>query len=221
MSREYIAELVGTFALVFIGAGAVTTNAFTNGAVGIVGIALAHGLTLMAMIYAVGHISGTHINPAVTVAMAASRQIPVKKAAGYIVSQLIGAAIAGGALLVIFPSAPASLGATLLASGISPATGILIEAILTFFLVWTIFGAAVDKKGGAGPFVGIAIGLVLTLDILFGGALTGASMNPARSFGPALASGNFADFWVYIVGPVVGGLVAAGLYKLSFLRKKE
>lgn len=219
--RQLFAEAIATFALVFIGAGAVTVNALWGNSLGLVGIAFAHGLVLMSMIYATSHISGAHINPAVTIAMLATKNIEPKKAASYIVAQLFGAAVAGLLLLIIFPTAVAQvhLGTTALGSGIGMLKGTLIEAILTFFLVFTIFGAALDPKGKV-PAFGIAIGLVLVFDILFGGALTGAAMNPARAFGPALASGYWENQLVYWAGPVIGALAAALVYKFVLMEKK-
>ncbi|MBI4170069.1 MAG: MIP family channel protein [Candidatus Aenigmarchaeota archaeon] len=213
--RPYLAEAIATFALVFIGAGAILAGN------DLVGVALAHGLVLMAMIYAIAHVSGAHINPAVTISMLVTRNIGAAKAVLYIISQLIGAGVAGFFLKAIFTGAPASLnlGATALGSGVSFGTGILVEAILTFFLVFVIFGAAVDKRAPAG-FYGLAIGLVLTLDILTGGPLTGAAMNPARAFGPALAAGFWANHLVYWIGPIVGGIVAALIYNGLLLEKQ-
>jgi len=212
--KKYLAELIATFSLVFIGAGAILTG--NN----LIGVALAHGLVLMAMIYATAHISGAHINPAVTIAMWVTKKINTKDGIFYIIAQLLGAAIAGYALLTIFPnSTELHLGATALAPNITIGMGILIEAILTFFLVFTIFGVAVDKRGSNSAF-GLAIGLVLTFDILFGGSLTGASMNPARSFGPALASGFWNNHLVYWIGPIIGS-IAAGLIYNNFLLKRK
>ena len=213
--REYLAELIATFALVFIGAGAVIANPGN-----IVAVAFAHGLVLMAMIYALGHISGAHVNPAVTVSMIATGQIGIFKGAGYIVSQLIGAAIAGFLLSAIFTGAVANLnnlGAPAL-GGINELKGVAVEAVLTFLLVFTIFGVAVDKKGSA-HHAGLAIGMVLAFDILAGGALTGAAMNPARAFGPALAAGFWTAQWVYWVGPILGALIAGLLYKHLLLKE--
>lgn len=208
--RPYIAELLGTFALVFIGAGAVLVNSLTGGAVGLVGIALAHGLVLMSMIYALGHFSGGHFNPAVTLSMLIGRTITVSKAAGYILFQLIGAVIAGLLLIMIYPAAtPEQLYG--FPVDLSFGFGVLIEMVLTFFLVLTIYGVAVDNKAPKG-FHGIAIGLVLAFDILFGGTQTGAAMNPARAFGPAFASGVWAPQIIYWVGPIAGALLAAIVY---------
>ncbi len=214
--REYLAELIATFALVFIGAGAVIANPGN-----IVAVAFAHGLVLMAMIYALGHISGAHVNPAVTVAMMATKQIGIFKGIGYIVSQLVGAAIAGFLLSAIFTGAVSNLnnlGAPALGSGVNELKGVAVEAVLTFFLVFTIFGTAVDKKGSA-HHAGLAIGMVLAFDILAGGALTGAAMNPARAFGPALAAGFWTAQWVYWIGPILGALIAGLLYKNVLMKE--
>lgn len=222
MSQKLISEFVGTFALVFIGAGSVSTNYISNGALGLVGISTAFGLVVMAMIYATGHISGTHINPAVTIALVATKKMDAKDAVPYIISQLAGAAVAGLTLGVIYPTAIASvhLGTTGLGANVGFGTGVLVEAILTFLLVFTIFGAAVDKRAPPG-FAGFAIGMVVLFDILVGGPLTGASMNPARTFGPALASGYWANHLVYWIGPIIGGVVAALLYEGVFAEKEE
>ena len=217
----FLAEAIGTFALVFIGAGTILADNASGGQVGLLGIALAHGLVLMAMVYATGHVSGGHINPAVTIGLLAGRQIKPKKALFYIFSQVCGALLAGFFLSIIFPSAPGSLhlGAPTLGSGVSVFAGIAIEAILTFFLVFTVFGVAVDKRAPAGVY-GAAIGLVLVFDILAGGVLTGAAMNPARAFGPALASGFLENQAVYWVGPVAGAILAAFVYS-RFLLKSD
>lgn len=220
--KKYLAEAIATFSLVFIGAGSVLANDFTGGAVGLLGIALAHGLVLMVMIYATGHISGAHINPAVTIGMWITKKIKTEQAIDYIIFQLIGAAFAGFLLQSIFTGLPvgAELGTPILGSGITVMNGIIIEAVLTFFLVFVIFGVAVDKRAPAGMY-GLAIGLVLTFDILFGGALTGAAMNPARAFGPALAAGFWDNQLVYWIGPIIGGIVAALVYNGIFLEKKK
>ena len=220
--KKLISEFVGTFALIFIGAGSVATNYISDGALGLVGISTAFGLVVMAMIYATGHISGTHINPAVTIALVATKKMDAKDAVPYIISQLAGAAVAGLTLRIIYPTAIASvhLGTTGLGTNVSFGTGVMVEAILTFLLVFTIFGAAVDKRAPAG-FAGFAIGMVVLFDILVGGPLTGASMNPARTFGPAMASGYWVNHLVYWIGPIIGGVVAALLYDGVFAEKTE
>ncbi len=220
-SKKLVSEFVGTFALIFIGAGSVATNYISNGALGLIGISTAFGLVVMAMIYATGHISGTHINPAVTIALVATKKMDAKDTLPYIISQLAGASVAGLTLRVIYPTAVAgvNLGTTGLGPNVGFGTGVLVEAILTFLLVFTIFGAAVDKRAPAG-FAGFAIGMVVLFDILVGGPLTGGSMNPARTFGPALASGFWANHLVYWIGPIIGSLVAAFLYDGVFAEKK-
>ncbi len=215
--QQYMAEFISTFSLIFIGAGAVAANN-VYGNVGLTGIAFAHGLVLMAMIYATGHISGAHVNPAVTFAMWITRRIKTLQALLYIVFQLAGASVAGFLLGIIFNvTNSGNLGVTSLASGISLINGIIIEAVLTFFLVFTIFGVAVDKRANSNA--GIAIGLVLAFDILMGGNMTGAAMNPARAFGPAIASGFWQNHVVYWIGPLIGASVAALLYQNLFLKE--
>jgi aquaporin Z len=207
--RALVAEFMGTFALIFLGAGA---GALGIG--GLVGVALAHGLTLLVFTYSYGHLSGAHINPAVTIGLWVGKQIDLANAVGYIIVQLLGGIAAALILDFLIGGSAPGLGATVLADGISPMQGLILEIILTFFLVNTIFNAAVSgKAGNAAP---VAIGLTLTACILMGGPLTGASLNPARTIGPAVATGNFADLWVYLVGPVAGALLAALLYNNLF-----
>jgi len=216
---KYLAEFIATFALIFIGAGAVLVNGITDGSLGLLGIALAHGLVLMVMIYAIGHISGAHVNPVVTLSMWVTKRISFVKGLFYIIAQLLGAVLGALLLFVIFPNAPEALhlGVTQL-NNVGVFSGILIEAILTFFLVFTIFGVAVDSRN-KGAFFGAAIGLVLTFDILFGGNFTGAAMNPARAFGPALVSGYWGNHYVYWIGPIIGSLVAALVYQFGLMKK--
>lgn len=220
--NKYLAEAIATFALVFIGAGAVVANATYNNALGLLGIALAHGLVLMSMIYAIRHISGGHVNPAVTIAMLVTKKMQMKEGISYIVFQLVGASIAGLFLAMIFVNVPASihLGVTDLAPGVSANNGILLEAVLTFFLVFTVFAVAVDSRG-LPDVSGLAIGLVLTFDILVGGSLTGAAMNPARAFGPAFTSQYWATQSVYWIGPIIGAVIAAIIYSRAFTKKPE
>ncbi len=213
--RALIGEFVGTFALIFIGAGSIITDSLTQGKVGLLGIAAAHGLVLSVMVSAVGHISGAHFNPAVTFAFLLARKITAPLAGLYLVTQLVAAVVGGLLLRAIFSSEvwqPVHLGTPGLGEGTPFGTGVLLEAVLTFFLVFAVFGIAVDPRG---PFKGIAgfgIGLVLAFDILVGGPLTGGSMNPARTFGPALASGFWDNHLVYWLGPLLGAAVAGPLY---------
>ncbi len=207
-TQKGLAELVGTFALTFIGGAAII-----HGQAGLIGVALAHGLTLAVMISCVGHISGGHINPAVTIGFLVTRRISVAEGALYIGSQLVGAILAALLLRVLVPGAmDAQLGGQALAPGIGLATGIGIEVILTFLLVFTVFATAVDERGAFKTIAGFGIGLVVAFDILAGGPLTGASMNPARSFGPALVSASWTGHLVYWIGPVIGGILAALVY---------
>jgi aquaporin Z len=204
-TKALTAEFVGTFALVFIGAGAGAI-----GAGGLVGVALAHGLVLVAVAAAYGPISGAHINPAVTIALWFGRQLKAAEAVAYIVVQVLGGIAGAYVLRFVLGGTSSGLGATVLAGGVSPTQGVVVEAVLTFLLVNTIYNTAVSgKAGNHGP---VAIGLTLAFCILMGGPLTGASLNPARTLGPAIVTGNYADLWVYLVGPVIGGLAATVLY---------
>lgn len=214
--QKLAAEAAATGTLILAGAGAVLTNTAFPGSLGGVGIALAHGLAILVMVYAVAHISGAHINPAVTIAMWALRKIKTAEGVLYIIAQLVGAAIAAWLLILIYPDgaiASTHTGAPALASFVTPAVGVLVEALLTAVLVWTILGVTDDRapKG----FAGLAIGLAVTLGLLVGASLTGAALNPARSFGPALVSGFWVNHWVYWAGPVLGALVAAYAYRCT------
>jgi aquaporin NIP len=211
LRRRAAAEAIGAFALVFAGCGAIVTEAERPGSLGALGIALVFGLVIMAMVYATGHLSGAHLNPAVTVAFALTRHLPARDALSYIGAQLLGALAAAALLLAIWPSGPASLGAT--APSVGSGSAFLYEAILTAFLMFTIMAVATDTRAvGAGA--AIAIGGVVGLDALFGGPITGASMNPARSIGPALVSGDLHDLWIYIAGPLLGAGAGALAYQL-------
>lgn len=221
LSTSLIAELIGTFALVFIGAGA---GALGIG--GLVGVAFAHGLVIVGFAYAYGHLSGTHINPAVTLGIWVAGKIEAKRAISHIVFQIAGGILAALLLSWMLGGTETGLGATHLAHGltagkatinVTPLIGVVLEAILTFFLVNTVMNAAVSGK--AGDLAGVAIGLTLVFCILMGGPLTGASLNPARSIGPALITGDLSDLWVYLVGPPLGGIAAGLLYKFALEEK--
>lgn len=209
--RRAGAEGLAAFALVFAGCGAVITNATHEGALGAVGVSLVFGLIIMAMIYATGHLSGAHINPAVTVAFTLTRQFPVRDASAYIAAQLAGATAAALLLLAAWSDKPARLGATI--PTVATGTALLYEVVLTAFLMFVIIAVATDTRA-VGAAAALAIGGTVGLDALFGGPITGASMNPARSFAPALASGTWTDFWIYVVGPVVGAALGAFAYQL-------
>jgi MIP family channel proteins len=207
--RALIAEGVGTFALVFAGAGAVMVDAKT-GSLGQVGIALTFGLVIMAMIYAVGHISGAHFNPAVTLSFALTRHLPWARMAAYWGAQIAGALVAA-LLLRASLGDIANVGATL-PSG-SDAQSFLWEAILTFFLMFVIMAVATDTRA-FGEAAAIAIGGTVGLDALFGGPISGASMNPARSLGPAVAAGELDALWIYLLAPPLGAALGALAYQL-------
>ena len=180
-----------------------------RGGLGTNGIALAFGLVVMAMVYATGHLSGAHLNPAVTAAFCATRHFPIRDASLYLPSQLAGATLAALLLRALWDGAPADLGATVPTVGAG--TALVYEGVMTAFLMFVIVAVATDTRA-VGQAAAIAIGGTIALDAVFGGPITGASMNPARSFGPALASGTWDDFWVYVVGPAVGALVGAAAY---------
>ena len=220
--RPAIAELVGTFAFVFIGAGAIVTDTYTHGGVGLLGVAVAHGVMLSIMVSVFAATSGGHFNPAVTAGFLVTRRITPALAGAYVLAQLIGGTLAGLALRVAFPQAAwkaARLGTPNLAPGISFGTGVLIEAILAGFLVLAVFGTVVDER--APKIGGFGIGLTVAVDILMGGPLTGAAMNPARAFGPALAGGYWDNQLVYWIGPLIGGVLAALLYEYVILVKSK
>lgn len=216
--KPCVAEAIGTFALCFIGAGAICIAQLMEGKVtnaGLVGIALAHGCVLAVMISALGHISGGHFNPAVTFGVWVGEKIPAPMAGAYVASQLVGAVIAGVLLRLVFADAvwrPVNLGTPGLGSGINMGTGILVEMILTFFLVLVVYGTGIDERGTWKAIGGFGIGFTVLCDILMGGPLTGASMNPARTFGPGLAAGYWDNHLVYWVGPLLGGGLAGLLY---------
>jgi aquaporin NIP len=216
LARLLAAEFVGTFALVFAGCGAIMVDAKT-GQLGHIGVAISFGLVIMVMIYAVGHISGAHFNPAVTFAFAVTRHFPWSRAAAYwavqIVAALTAAAVLRGSLGNI-----AHVGATL-PSG-TQAQSFLWELVLTFFLMFVIMAVATDTRA-VGEAAAIAVGGTVGLDAMFGGPISGASMNPARSIGPAVVSGDLHALWLYIVAPVVGAAVAALAYQLIRGEQRE
>ncbi len=222
-SKALLAEFIGTFALIFIGVGAVAANYIINQeSVDLVAIALAHGLTIAVMVSATAAISGGHINPAVTFGAWLSRKIDLKNALGYIIFQCLGAMFAASLLKVTIPLEAlqaVGMGTLSLGEGVSPVAGFLMEFILTFFLVFVVFGTAIDAR--APKIGGLFIGLTVALDILAGGPITGAGMNPARYLGPAVIAGEFQYFWVYWGGALAGGAAAALLYHYMLEEKKK
>ena len=208
--KNYIAELTGTFILIFCGTGAATVDEITNGAVSHVGIAVTFGLVVMSVIYAFGEQSGAHLNPAVTIAFYVNKSFPLKEVLPYIISQVIGALLASLLLFSLFPTS-AFLGSTLPEG--SDMQSFILEIILTFFLMLVILRVATGSKE-QGLFAGIAIGSVVLLEAMFAGPICGASMNPARSLAPAIVSGHTEHLWIYLSAPVIGALLAVILHQL-------
>jgi MIP family channel proteins len=219
--RHFVSEFIGTFALVFVGSAAIMAAAQSNSPYALLQIALAHGLVLAVFVTALMRISG-HFNPAITLGFVATRRIDPMMAGVYIVAQLLGAAAAAYILKYTFPDALVIAtrdGGQAISLDVTATQAWILEAIATFFLTFVVFATAVDTKT---PHVGgFAIGLVVTADILAIGPLTGASMNPARSFGPALASGIFEGQFIYWTAPIIGSIIAAVLYDVLFIRRER
>jgi MIP family channel proteins len=209
MVSKMVAEFVGTFALVFAGCGAIMVAERIPGSISGASIPVVFGLTVASMIYAVGHISGAHFNPAVTIAFAVARHFPVRQIAGYWAAQCLGALAATGLSFVLLPDGSV-YGAAVPHVGTLQALGW--EIVLTFFLMFVIIAVATDTRA-VGTMAGAAIGSTVTLAAYVGGPLTGAAMNPARALAPALAEGQTVSLWIYLVGPIVGAVAAAKLYE--------
>ena len=207
--RRCLAELVGTFFLVLVGVGAIAVDA-VSGSIGHVGISLAFGLVVAAMVYATGHVSGAHLNPAVTVALAGRGRFPASEVPAYALAQLTGA---GGASLVLRGAMGLHVATGVTAPSIPMAGALATETLITFALVFVIASVATDDRA-VGGLAGVAIGMAVAMGALMAGPLTGASMNPARSFGPALVAGQWAGHWLYWIGPMVGGALGAAAYDL-------
>ena len=209
MMRKLAAEFLGTFALVFCGTGAIVIDQETHGGVTHAGIAITFGLIVMCMIYALGSISGAHLNPAVSVAFTVARKFPLQQLLPYIISQMAGAVAASLVLKLLFPT-NALLGATLPAG--SAMQSFILEFLLTFFLMLVIIHVATGSKE-QGMFAGLAIGSVVLLEAMFAGPICGASMNPARSFAPAVVSGHLENLWVYLVATPIGAVTAIPVWR--------
>jgi aquaporin Z len=207
--KKYVAEAIGTFAIVFCGTGAIIINQEYNGMVTHAGIAITFGFIVMTMIYALGNISGAHFNPAVTLAFAIAMRFPSKKILPYIIAQLIGSLLASLILKFLFP-ANLSLGTTLPSGSVMQS--FIVEIILTFFLMLVILNVSQGSKE-RGMFAGFAIGSVVLLEAMFAGPVSGASMNPARSIAPAIISMNLEHLWVYIAAPVIGAMLSVVVCK--------
>ena len=219
--RELIVEFLGVFTLCFAGIGAIVVAG--EGVGDLITIGLAHGLAIGLMVAAAGHISGGHYNPAITVGMLLANRVTVGKAVSYIPVQVAGGVVGALAVKACFPDADTDavqLGVPQIQEGLRWGSAFIAEMIMTFFLVFVVFGVAVDSRGPR-AIAGLAIGLTITMDIYLGGTLTGAAMNPARAFGPALVQNVWDDQWLYWVAPVLGGLIAAGLYQYVLLPAGE
>lgn len=203
------AEAIGTFAIVFAGCGAIMLSNNQPSALPPGAIPVVFGLVVTVMIYAVGHISGAHFNPAVTAAFAVARHFPLRLVVLYWVAQTVGAFAAIGLLAFLFPEST-TFGATI--PSVDPFRALIWEIVLTFFLMFVITAVATDTRA-VGVMAGVAIGGTVALDAFIGGPMTGASMNPARSLAPAIASGNFSGLWIYLIGPMIGAALAAKVYE--------
>jgi MIP family channel proteins len=222
--QKLTAEFIGTFALVFFGAGSICADQFLHGAgsLGLLGIAIAHGLAIAIMVSALGHVSGGHFNPAITIGFWVTKRVSTLDVILYWTAQLAGAVVAAFLLKALVPEESwraVALGTPALVRDFSVLSAIILEAITTFFLVLVVFATAVDEKGTFRSIAGFGIGLTITLGIMVAGPFTGAALNPARAFGPALASSHWASQGVYWVGPLAGGFLAALLYDSLFLKK--
>lgn len=210
--KKYLAEFLGTFILIFVGTGCVVVNHQTNGALGLPGIAAVWGFVIIALIYAFGDISGTHLNPAVSIAFAVDKRFEWKEIPAYLGSQLSGALLASLSLMFLFPDSK-TLGVTQ-PSG-SETQSFILEVIMTFILMLVILRVSVGAKE-KGITAGIAIGGTVWLLVLFGGPVSGTSLNPTRSIAPAVITGNFQSLWLYIVAPTAGALLAVAVHKLLY-----
>jgi aquaporin Z len=218
--RRAVAEFVGTFTLIFIGVGSIVAAHQLKDPT-LIGVAIAHGLAIGVMVSAVGHISGAHFNPAVTFGFLITRRITPRLALVYWVVQLVAATLAALLIEGLVPKGlteAVQLGVPALGGGVSAGAGFGLEAVLTFLLVWVVFSNAVDPGGAFKSIAGLAIGLTITIDILFAGPFTGAAMNPARAFGPQLVGSHWGHWWVWYAGPLLGAGVAALVYELLYLR---
>lgn len=215
--RKAGAELVGTFVLVLAGCGAIMVNTITNGALGHIGIAFTFAMAILTMIAAVGHISGGHFNPAVTIAFALTRHLPLRDTVAYIIGQFIGAILAALTLRLLIGDV-ASLGVTLPGAQFTAGQAFGVEILLTAVLMFVIISVATDTRAVGAP-AAIAIGFAILLDALWGGPISGGSMNPARSLGPALVAGVLTDQWIYLIAPIIGAAIGGFLYQ--WLRQEK
>ncbi|MEP6476173.1 MAG: aquaporin [Actinomycetota bacterium] len=221
VGRAAAAEFVASFALIVVGAGAVIAQA--NGRLDLTGVALANGLIFAAMVSVTAHLSGGVVNPAVAIGLWVAGRLGTLRAAVFVAAEVLGAVTGAFCLKFLLPSAafPPGGGGTALAVGVAPGRGLLMEAVATFLLVFAVFGTLVDDRARLHSTAGLTIGLVVAVDIMTFGPWTGAALNPARWFGPALATGSWADWWVWLIGPAAGGVMAALVYRALFLGEPQ
>ena len=210
IKHKYFVEIVGTFILVYAIASAATVYS-DSGQLGVIGIGLVHALALIAIIYAIGYRSGAQVNPAVTIGLLVAKKIGGKEAALYIICQLIGGVLGAAVVYAIFGSAMSA--SVTLPSENNVTRAFILETVMTFTLVYVVMATTTSKNYKIAPLAGVAIGFTLGFNLIFGGSITGGSLNPARSFGPALMTGNFDYHWLYWIAPILGGIIAAGVYK--------
>lgn len=221
--RRAVAEFIGAFTLTFIGAGAAAAAAGVHDPT-LIGVAIANGLAIGVMVTALGPISGGHFNPAITLGFLLTRRIKPALGVVYWVAQFGGAAVAALLVKDLLPASatgPVKLGVPALGHGVDAGSGFGLEIVFTFFLVLVVFASAVDPKNPFKAVAGLAIGLTISIDVLFGGPFTGAAMNPSRAFGPQLVGDHWSSGWVWYAGPLVGGALAALLYELLYLRPRQ
>src|SRR6187401_1379112 len=211
VKHKYLVEIVGTFILVYAIASAATVYS-DSGQLGVIGIGLVHALVLTAIVYAIGYRSGAQVNPAVTIGLLVAKKIGAREAVVYIIAQIIGAVIAAAVVFSIFGSEMSA--SVTLPSDDNVVRALILETVMTFTLIYVVLATTTSKNFKIVPLAGIAIGFTLGLNVIFGGSITGGSLNPARSFGPALITWTFEYNWIYWIAPIVGGLIAAGVYKI-------
>jgi MIP family channel proteins len=218
LRNKFLVEIVGTFILVYAIASAATVYS-DSGQLGVIGIGLVHVLALTAIVYAIGYRSGAQVNPAVTIGLLVAKKIGGKEAVIYIIAQIIGAVIAAAVVFSIFGSEMSA--SVTLPSDDNVVRALILETVMTFTLVYVVLATTTSKNFKIVPLAGLAIGFTLGLNVIFGGSITGGSLNPARSFGPALITWEFAYQWIYWVAPIAGGLIAAGVYKLLNTKEEQ
>jgi aquaporin Z len=218
LRNKFLVEIVGTFILVYAIASAATVYS-DSGQLGVIGIGLVHALVLTAIVYAIGYRSGAQVNPAVTIGLLVAKKIGGKEAVVYIIAQIIGAVIAAAVVFSIFGSEMSA--SVTLPSDDNVVRALILETVMTFTLVYVVLATTTSKNFKIVPLAGLAIGFTLGLNVIFGGSITGGSLNPARSFGPALITWEFAYQWIYWVAPIAGGLIAAGVYKLLNTKEEQ